>query len=168
MSHICVCELGQYWFRLWLTTCWAPSHYLNQFWLIINWDLRNKNPVKFELKYKICHSYKFIWKWRLRNGCHFVQEKSVKSWIFCQNTIGCHYLTVQQNHPLYWEICQVWWHCQWYDTICQSTYFDHMKKQCVYAPWVMSLGIWPIRNAKQRIQKQPHPSIFDIDGSQLD
>ena len=84
MSHICVCELGQYWFRLWLTACWAPSHYLNQFWLIINWDIRNKNPVKFESKYKIFHSYKFIWKCRLQNGGHFVRWKSIKSWIFCQ------------------------------------------------------------------------------------
>ena len=34
--HICVSELGQHWFRS------APSHYLNQRWLIINWTLHNK------------------------------------------------------------------------------------------------------------------------------
>ena len=40
--HICVGELGQHWFRQWFVACSAPSHYLNQCWLIVNWTLRNK------------------------------------------------------------------------------------------------------------------------------
>ena len=40
--HICIAELGQPWFRLWFGACSAPSHYLNQCWLIVNWTLRNK------------------------------------------------------------------------------------------------------------------------------
>ena len=39
---ICVSELGQHWFRLWLVGCPAPSHYLNKWWNIVNWTLRNK------------------------------------------------------------------------------------------------------------------------------
>ena len=42
VPHICVIELGQQWFRWWLVACSAPSHYLNQCWLIVNWALRNK------------------------------------------------------------------------------------------------------------------------------
>ena len=41
VPHICICELGQHWFRWWLVACSAPSHYLNQCWLIVNWTLRH-------------------------------------------------------------------------------------------------------------------------------
>ena len=41
MPHICVSEQGQHWFRLWLVAYSAPSHYLNQCWIIVNWTLRN-------------------------------------------------------------------------------------------------------------------------------
>ena len=34
VTHTCFSELGHHWFRLWLFTCWAPSRYLNQCWLI--------------------------------------------------------------------------------------------------------------------------------------
>ena len=42
VPHICVNEPGQHWFRWWLVAYSAPSHYLNQCWLIVNWTLRNK------------------------------------------------------------------------------------------------------------------------------
>ena len=42
VMHICVVELGHHWFRQWLVTCSAPSHYLNQCWNIVNWTFRNK------------------------------------------------------------------------------------------------------------------------------
>ena len=43
VSHICVSESGQHWFRKWLVACSAsaPSHYLNQCWVTVNWTLRN-------------------------------------------------------------------------------------------------------------------------------
>ena len=41
MPHICVSESGQHWFREWLVAYSAPSHYLNQCWVIVNWTLRN-------------------------------------------------------------------------------------------------------------------------------
>ena len=37
-------QTKQHWFRQWLVAWPAPSHYLNQFWLIVNWTLRNKLP----------------------------------------------------------------------------------------------------------------------------
>ena len=42
VPHICVSELGQRWFRQWLVACSAPSHYLDQCWVIVNCILRNK------------------------------------------------------------------------------------------------------------------------------
>ena len=44
VSHICElgCELGHNWFRYWLVACSAPSQYLNQCWLIVNWIPVNK------------------------------------------------------------------------------------------------------------------------------
>ena len=42
VPHICVSELDQHWFRLWLVACSAPSHYLNQNWLMVNYSSGNK------------------------------------------------------------------------------------------------------------------------------
>ena len=52
VPHIYVSDLGQHWFRLWLVACPAPSHYLNQCCLLVNWILGNELQltVKFELK----------------------------------------------------------------------------------------------------------------------
>ena len=35
-------ELGHHWFSWWLVTCSALSHYLNQYWLVVNRTLRDK------------------------------------------------------------------------------------------------------------------------------
>ena len=42
MLYICIIELGHHWFRKWLVSYSAPSHYLNQCWIIANFTLRNK------------------------------------------------------------------------------------------------------------------------------
>ena len=47
MPHICVSESGQHWFRYWLATYFAPSHYLNECWVIVNWTPRNKPRWNF-------------------------------------------------------------------------------------------------------------------------
>ena len=39
---ICVSESAQHWFRWWLVAYSVPSHYLNQWWVIVNWTLRNR------------------------------------------------------------------------------------------------------------------------------
>ena len=35
-------ELGQYWYRQWLIASSAPSHYLDQCWLLVNWILSSQ------------------------------------------------------------------------------------------------------------------------------
>ena len=40
--HIYVTNVGHHWFRYWLVTCLAPSHYLNQCWNIANCTRSNK------------------------------------------------------------------------------------------------------------------------------
>ena len=40
--HICVSKLGKHWFRQWVAACSAPSHYLKQCRLLVNWTLGNK------------------------------------------------------------------------------------------------------------------------------
>ena len=52
MPHICVSELGQHWFRWWLVAWSAPSHYLNQCWVTVDWVLRNKFQWNFILTTK--------------------------------------------------------------------------------------------------------------------
>ena len=49
----------------------APSHYLNQCWIIVYWTLRNK--LKWNLYQNKNLSAKCIWKYRLWNVGHFVQ-----------------------------------------------------------------------------------------------
>ena len=71
VPHICVSKLGQHWFRQWLVACSAPSHCLDQCWLIVNWTLRNKR----------------YWN-SIRNTKGFFHEKhlkmsSAKWWPFC-------------------------------------------------------------------------------------
>ena len=65
VPHMCISEQGQDWFRQWLVACSAPSHYLNQCWLIVNWTIRNKTSVKFEWKQNTFYSRKCIWNCRL-------------------------------------------------------------------------------------------------------
>ena len=72
VTHICVCELGQHWFRQWLVVSSAPSHCPNQRWLIVNWTLRNKLQGNFNW-----NSYIFIKENAFENvvcidGGHFV------------------------------------------------------------------------------------------------
>ena len=46
-------ESGQHWFRYWLVTYPAPSHYLNQCWVFVNWTLRNKLQWNFHQNTKL-------------------------------------------------------------------------------------------------------------------
>ena len=53
VPHICVSESGQHWFREWLDAYSAPSHYLNQCWVTVNWNLRNKLQWNFDQNTKL-------------------------------------------------------------------------------------------------------------------
>ena len=47
VPHICISELSQHWFRS------APSHYLNQRWVSVNWTRRNKFQWIFNQNIKL-------------------------------------------------------------------------------------------------------------------
>ena len=53
VPHICVSESGQHWFRKWLIAYSAPSHFLNQCWVIVKWTLRNKLQWNFAQNTKL-------------------------------------------------------------------------------------------------------------------
>ena len=54
-----------------------PGHYLNHWWLIVLWTLRNQTSMKLELKYNTFH-WKIISKHRLKNVNHFVPAQCVQ------------------------------------------------------------------------------------------
>ena len=49
VPQICVAESGKHLFRLWLVAYSAPSHYLHQWWIIVNWTLRKIFFMKMHL-----------------------------------------------------------------------------------------------------------------------
>ena len=53
MPHICISESVQHWFRKWLVAYSVPSHYLNQYWFIVNWTPRNKHQWSFNQNTKL-------------------------------------------------------------------------------------------------------------------
>ena len=53
VTHICVIEMGHHWFMQWLVAFSAPSHYLNQWWLMVNWTLGNKVQWNFYQNWNI-------------------------------------------------------------------------------------------------------------------
>ena len=42
-----------HWFRWWLVAWSAPSHYLNQCWIVVKWTLRNKLHLIFNRNFNI-------------------------------------------------------------------------------------------------------------------
>ena len=42
--HICIRESDEHCFRYWLVAYSAPSHYLNEWWIIVKQTIRNKLP----------------------------------------------------------------------------------------------------------------------------
>ena len=61
MMHLHISKLGHHWFRSWLVTWPAQSHYLNQCWIIVNWTLGN------------------IFQWHLnQNSDSFIQGNALK------------------------------------------------------------------------------------------
>ena len=53
VTHICIGNLRHHWFRKWLVTCLATSHYLNQCWVIINLTLKKKLQWNFNQNTKL-------------------------------------------------------------------------------------------------------------------
>ena len=77
MPHICIRVWGQHWFRQWLVAYSAPSHYLNQCWVIANWTLRNKLQWNFYQNTKL-----FIYENASENiVCQMAAISSTGRWV---------------------------------------------------------------------------------------
>ena len=86
MPNICVSGSGQHWFRQWLVTYSAPSHYLNQCWVIINWILRNKLQRNFNqsMKFSFTSMHLKMSPATWRPFCSGEDELSVAQRVFFQ------------------------------------------------------------------------------------
>ena len=117
VPHICVGGSRQHWLSpvrrqviIWINA-----------WGIVNWNLRN-NSVKFKSRYKTFHSRKCIWKYRLRNGDHFVHGRWVKSLA----SVGCSsdFKSVLSRHMLRMFMstpCDI--SMRW---VLQNTFYDNL------------------------------------------
>ena len=89
MPNICVSGSGQHWFRQWLVTYSAPSHYLNQCWVIINWILRNKLQRNFNqsMKFSFTSMHLKMSPATWRPFCSGEDELSVAQRVFFQGIV---------------------------------------------------------------------------------
>ena len=72
----------------------APTHYLNQYWIIVNWIHRN-NYNEISIKNTHFHWMKCIWKCRLRNVGRFFSASMCKA--------SVHDDVIKWKHfPRYW------------------------------------------------------------------
>ena len=87
-STACMCRwTSSAFFRQWLGACSAPSHYLNQCWLIVNWTLRNKRRWNSNLNTKL-----FIQKMHLKMSS---ARTAVICWTLFPYQMG--YLNLKEN-----------------------------------------------------------------------
>ena len=63
MRHICVGKLYHHWLKPWLVACSATTHYLNQWWCIVNDTLKNIFKWNFIWNRRVFIPYirSFIW-----------------------------------------------------------------------------------------------------------
>ena len=78
------------WFRWWLDTWSAPSHYLNQHWNIVNWTLRNKLQWNFNW-----NSYTFIKKNAFENVVW--KMVAILSRPQCVNSLQSHHMNTMES-----------------------------------------------------------------------
>ena len=104
VPHACAIESCWHWIRWWLVACSAPSYYLNQCWLIVNWTPGNK-----------C-------QWNSnRNSIIFIQESAFKI-VVSQNGGHC----VQGGDPL--TAVSSWFVVTGHYCVCVVFYFLYLHK----------------------------------------
>ena len=79
---------NRHWSREWLVAWSAPSHHLNQCWIIVNWTLRNK-----------------LWWNRNRNSNIFIQENAFES-VVCETAA---ILSLPQCVNAIYISWYIWW-----------------------------------------------------------
>ena len=89
VMHICVGNLGRHWFRWWLVTYAASSHYLNQCWNVVNWTLGNKRQWNFN-----------------RNTYIFIQENSFEDVVWKMVAISSQPQCVNHRCVLFFQVCK--------------------------------------------------------------
>ena len=76
--------ISSHWFRYWLVAYLAPSHYLNQCWVIVNWTLTNKVRWNFNQNTRL-----FIHENALENFiCKTVAILSRGGWVDMMAPVG--------------------------------------------------------------------------------
>ena len=112
--HICVSKSCHHWFRWWLVAYSAPSHYVNQCWVIVNWILGNKLQWNFNQNIKlfihenateniVCKMAAILvgGRWANARPWHLHCEMEIQQ--FCTESLISYLLT----HKLL-EICGYW------------------------------------------------------------
>ena len=79
-----------YWFRQWLVTWLAPSHYLNQCYNIVNWILGNKLQWNFNQ-----NQYIFIQENAFENVCKLASISSPPQWLNPKSSV---YIVYHLSH----------------------------------------------------------------------
>ena len=76
-------------FRLWLVACIEPSHYLNQFWYIVNWNPRDNLQQNLNENTKILFFYNSLkmsakwWPLKIAFENAFFKMAAILSWPEC-------------------------------------------------------------------------------------
>ena len=134
VPYMCVGELGQHWLRWWLVACSAPIHYLNQWWLVVNWTTRNKFPWNLRQNSNI-----FIQEHAFENVCQMAAILSRKRWVntlmigfayMCQWT--CPWFHIKMSHQYRKS------HCGSYDRLISTMGFPILIRHHLYiesGPW---------------------------------
>ena len=99
VMHICVGDLS----IIASDNGYSPSHYLNQCWNIVNWNLRNKIQCNFD-------SRKCIWKDRLQNGSYFVSIS-----MCCMSIVASNISMLKPFNPLRTSDAYM---CRWFKHYC--------------------------------------------------
>ena len=70
LIHICIYKVGHHWIRWYIIACLAPSHYLNQWLLIVNWNTTKKFQCNFNQNKSIIIQ-ECSWKCHVQNSNNF-------------------------------------------------------------------------------------------------
>ena len=114
--------LGHHWYRQWLAAWLIPSHYLSQWWLIVNWTLRKKLHFHFKQDIKL-----------------FIQQNAFEN-VICKMSaiLGGFYISTV---PLY-SVFILYSHANWQQVLSwgyacwnQKDSLGQVQQECVCVWW---------------------------------
>ena len=122
VMHLCISRLGHHWFTVLLDICLAPSHYLNQCRIIVDWIIGNIFSVKFVSKYSNLHKKKsrkcclangsdsvpasMCWFHLDDNGCFTscYMHDQASFWVWAQPMRECYKVTLSLSPNIEWTL----------------------------------------------------------------